>query len=147
MDFAEFNVSFTDEPGITHKVWLFPIVLGHSPLSGHCFAMPYRAKIERRVSHDGMISVDGNSYSVPDTTRRRVVEVQNHTDEVRLFEEGVLIARHPVLEGKNQRWIDPAHRKAPPARQLTPRAPGVLLRPLSFYDAVGKCLAAEGARF
>jgi hypothetical protein len=46
------------------------------------------------------VAVAGNYYSVPDTARRRVVEVQHHTHEVRIFEEGQLIARHPVLEGK-----------------------------------------------
>lgn len=30
VDFAEFTVSFTDEPGVTRKVWFFSIVLGHS---------------------------------------------------------------------------------------------------------------------
>jgi hypothetical protein len=29
-DFAEFQVAFTSEPGITRKVWLFSMVLGHS---------------------------------------------------------------------------------------------------------------------
>jgi transposase len=111
-------------------------------------AIPYSAvlTIERRVSHEGMVSVDGNYYSVPDTTRKRVVEVQNHTDEVQIFEDGVQIARHPVMEGKNQRRVDPTHRKAPPPRRPTPPTPGVPLRPLSFYDAVGRRLAAEGAR-
>jgi transposase len=110
-------------------------------------AIPYSAvlTIERRVSHEGMVSVDGNYYSVPDTTRKRVVEVQNHADEVRNFKNGVLIARHPVLDGKNQRRVDPAHRNAPPALRRAPQAPGVPLRPLSFYDAVGKRLAVEGA--
>ena len=32
----------------------------------------------RRISRDGMASVAGNLYGVPDATRRRVVEVQNH---------------------------------------------------------------------
>ena len=28
------------------------------------------------------------------------------------------LARHPVLEGRNQRWVDPGHRKPqPPARR------------------------------
>ena len=31
-------------------------------------------KLERRVSHDGLVSIGGNYYSVPDRTRR-VVEV------------------------------------------------------------------------
>jgi len=30
VDFAEFAVEFTDEPGIARKVWLFSMVLGHS---------------------------------------------------------------------------------------------------------------------
>jgi transposase len=30
VDFAEFKVEFTDEPGVQRKVWLFSIVLGHS---------------------------------------------------------------------------------------------------------------------
>ena len=38
---------------------------------------PYRAvlKLERRVSHEGMVSVGGNLSSVPDTTRRRILDV------------------------------------------------------------------------
>jgi hypothetical protein len=38
---------------------------------------PFRSvlKLERRVSHEGMVSVGGNLYSVPDATRKRVVEV------------------------------------------------------------------------
>ena len=30
VDFAEFVINFTDEPGVTRKVWLFSLVLGHS---------------------------------------------------------------------------------------------------------------------
>lgn len=30
VDFAEFQVEFTAEPGVTRKVWLFSMVLGHS---------------------------------------------------------------------------------------------------------------------
>ena len=108
-------------------------------------ALPYDAvlTVERRVSKDGMVSVDGNFYSVPDTTRRRTLEVQNHTRDIRIFEDGVEIARHPVLEGKNQRRVDPSHRKAPPKRQ-TARAerPAGMRRSLEFYDAVGRRLAS-----
>jgi hypothetical protein len=109
-------------------------------------AFPYSAvlTVERRVSHEGMVSVGGNLYSVPDATRKRVVEVQSHPKEVRIFEDGVLIAAHPLLEGRNRRRIDPAHRKAPPPRPPEPRAPDIR-RPLAFYDAVGRRLAAEGA--
>ena len=38
--------------------------------------------IERRISKDGMISIGGNLYSVPDTTRRRTLEVQHHVTEL-----------------------------------------------------------------
>ena len=40
-------------------------------------AIPYSAilSVERRVTKDGMIAVGGNFYSVPDTTRRRTLEV------------------------------------------------------------------------
>ena len=95
--------------------------------------------IERRVSHEGMVSLGGNLYSVPDATRKRVVEVQNHPNEVRIFEDGTLIASHPVLEGKNQRRVDPTHRKAPPVQ--TPVV-CVARRPLDFYGAVGRRLAS-----
>lgn len=111
-------------------------------------AIPYDAvlTVERRVSHEGMISVAGNHYSVPDTTRKHVLEVQNHTHEVRIFEDGQLIACHPVLSGKNQRRVDPAHRKAPPVCQELPEATqGVARRSLDFYGAVGERMAAQGA--
>lgn len=111
-------------------------------------AMPYSAvlTVERRVSKEGMISVGGNLYSVPDTTRRRTLEVQHHVTELRIFEGGQLVAHHPVLEGKARRRVDPAHRKAPPKMPAPPPSPPGLRRPLDFYDAVGRRLATEGAR-
>jgi hypothetical protein len=110
--------------------------------------IPYSAvlTVERRVSKDGMLSIGGNFYSVPDTARRRTLEVQHHATELRIFEEGHLIARHPVLEGKARRRVDPAHRKAPPQRPAPRPTSQGLRRPLDFYDAVGRRLAAEGAR-
>jgi hypothetical protein len=106
--------------------------------------------VERRISCEGMVAVAGNYYSVPDTARRRVVEVQHHTHEVRIFEEGQLIARHPMLEGKNRKRIEPGHRKAPPVKRAemlpaTPTVP-ILQRPLAFYGAVGERLASLNAK-
>jgi hypothetical protein len=110
---------------------------------------PYDAvlTVERRISQEGMVAVGGNQYSVPDTTRRRIVEVQNHPAEVRIFEDGQLIARHPVLEGKNQRRVDPGHRKPIPVARRAVQLPSspadamVARRPLAFYEAVGRRLA------
>ena len=118
-------------------------------------AGPFQAvlRLERRITKDGMVSVDGNLYSVPDTTRRRPVEVHSTADEVRILEQGAIIAVHPVMEGRGQRRITAGHRTTPaPANSQTPRhgpPPGrsgevVALRPLAFYDAVGKRLA-DGA--
>ncbi len=116
---------------------------------------PYRAvlKLERRVSHEGMVSVGGNAYSVPDTARRRVLDVHCLVDEVQIFENGVLIARHAPLPGRGQHRIDPAHRKAAHRPQrladnaaMTVRGAGdvVARRSLDFYDALGRVMAVKG---
>src|SRR6202042_3648501 len=75
---------------------------------------PYRAvlKLERRVSHEGMVSVAGNLYSVPDTTRRRIVDVHVCADEIRILENGAVVAAHVPLEGRDQSRLDPSHRQA-----------------------------------
>jgi hypothetical protein len=105
--------------------------------------------IERRVSHEGMVSVGGNLYSVPDATRKRVVEVQNHPREIRIFEDRKLIAVHPVLDGRNQRRVDPSHRRLAPPRAATVQPPAgleITRRSLGFYDAVGRRLAGSEVR-
>ena len=116
--------------------------------------VPFRAvlKLERRVSHEGMVSVGGNFYSVPDATRKRVVEVHSLADEIRVFEADRLIAVHPVLEGRHQRRLAPGHRKMPTQRATAEAAEipigragdVVARRSLDFYDAVARRLAAEG---
>ena len=116
---------------------------------------PYRTvlKLERRVSHEGMVSVGGNLYSVPDTTRRRVLDVHVLADAICIFEDGTLIASHLPLEGRDQKRLDPAHRKStPPRRWPTQNQPFVVCRAgdqvtrrsLDFYDAVGRRLASQG---
>lgn len=118
-------------------------------------AGPFQAvlRLERRITKDGMVSVDGNLYSVPDTARRRPVEVHSTADEVRILEQGAVIAVHPVMDGRGQRRIVAGHRTAPPPpNSQTPRkglprnrtGEVVTLRPLAFYDAVGKRLALDG---
>lgn len=111
---------------------------------------PFRAvlRLERRISHDGMVSVGGNFYSVPDATRSRKVEVHTLAGEVRIFEDGTLIAAHPVLEGRHQRRIAPDHRKLGARARHRAVATGsagemVTSRSLEFYEAVGRRLAQE----
>jgi hypothetical protein len=102
-----------------------------------------------------MVSVGGNLYSVPDTTRRRVLDVHVLADSIRIFEDGVLIATHVPLEGRGERRLDPAHRKLVPAPRRRPVQRGgpivigrpgdqAVRRPLDFYEAVGRRLAAQG---
>jgi transposase len=65
---------------------------------------------ERRVSSDGCVSVGGNYYSVPDGTRARVLEVETSAHQVRIHEDGQLIAVHNLLQGRKQRSVLPGHR-------------------------------------
>ena len=132
------------------------------PSLGPLPAGPFNAvlRLERRISHEGMISVGGNLYSVPDGTRRRPVEVQVTASEVRIIEDGRLIATHPVLDGRGRRRIAEGHRTLPPPQNsATPRegdrasppsragTGGVVPRSLAIYEAIGRRLAGgEAAR-
>ena len=133
------NEAFADE-----KPFLQPLPLA-----------PYRAvlKLERRVSHEGLVSIGGNLYSVPDTTRRRILDIHVLADEIQIFEGGALIAVHAPLEGRDQRRIDPAHRRAVAAPHRRTATESILLaragdvvarRSLEFYDAVARRLAHQG---
>ncbi|MHB0708093.1 IS21 family transposase [Roseomonas mucosa] len=124
-------------------------------------AGPYEAVLglERRITREGMVSVGGNLYSVPDGTRRRPVEVQVTASEVRILEAGMLIAAHPILDGRGRRRIAEGHRTLPPPHNsTTPRegvakpppqdaAASIAPRSLAIYEAIGRRLAAgEPAR-
>jgi hypothetical protein len=109
-------------------------------------------RIERRVSHDGMVSVGGNLYSVPDGTRCRILEVETTATEVRIHEGQRLIAVHALLHGRRQRSLLPGHRQlrraAAPKRASADapvvRTPGhsVARRALEIYEAVAQRLGA-----
>ena len=116
--------------------------------------VPFKAvlSLQRRVSHDGMVSVNGNLYSVPDRTRRRVVEVHTLPDEVRIYEGRRLLEVHPLLRGRGQRRVAPGHRRwPPPGSSAAPKRGGdiVLMPPghtvrrrdLRIYEHVGQALA------
>jgi hypothetical protein len=106
-------------------------------------------KLERRVSHDGFVAIGGNFYSVPDRTRR-LVEVQQLPDRIRILDLGIVVAEHPVLEGRKQYRIDRSHRTGGSARRKINAATGITLgrigdhvpaRPLAVYQAIGAQLA------
>ena len=74
------------------------------------------------------------------------------TEEIRIFEDGALVAAHPVLEGRHQRRVEPGHRTVgAEARRRSTKGmitlgrsgDMVTPRPLEFYDAVGQRLARE----
>jgi transposase len=105
-------------------------------------------KLERRVSHDGFVAIGGNYYSVPDRTRR-VVDVQQLPDLIRILDRGIVVAEHPVLEGRKQYRIDRNHRTGGARRTANKIAcitlgrigDHVPLRSLALYQAVGDQLA------
>ena len=103
-------------------------------------------RLERRISRDGMVSIGGNLYSVPDGTRRRPVEVQLTAAEVNRLEDGRLVAAHPVLDGRGKRRIAEGHRSMPRPRAEAAPPPlaeaGVTPRSLAIYEAIGRRLAA-----
>ena len=107
-------------------------------------------RVERRLSHDGCISVAGNYYSVPDGTRSRVVEVETTPSQVRILEHGQLIAVHPLLQGRRQRSVLPGHRQPRSldrdhqarVHQTLQLLPGqsVATRPLAVYEQIAERL-------
>jgi transposase len=110
--------------------------------------------LQRRISRDGMVCVQGNAYSVPDTTTRRMVEVHTLADEVRIYDGERLIAAHPLVEGRGLRRVAPGHRRWPPPPSTQQRrsatatplvAPGhtVERRDLAVYGRIGRELAQE----
>ena len=101
-------------------------------------------KLERRVSHDGLVSIGGNYYSVPDRTRR-VVEVHQLPDMIRILDQGRLVATHPVLEGRRQHIalipaIDWARLRAPcgtDTRTASPSPAPAITSPSDRWPSMG----------
>ena len=108
-------------------------------------------RTERRVSHEGMVSVGGNLYSVPDGTVKRVLEVETTADCVRIHDGHRLVAVHALLHGRRQRSLLPGHRQsrrsntAPEMREshvVRPPGHSVVRRALEVYAAVAERLGA-----
>ena len=117
---------------------------------------PYRAvlRLERRASHEGMVSVGGNLYSVPDTTRRRIFDVHvladadPHLRRRRRSSQSTPLWKGAARSGSILRIASPSARarrgKANEPSVLTRAGDRVVRRPLDFYAAVGRRLAGLG---
>ena len=98
----------------------------------------------RKVQADCAIDLDTNSYSVPWRLIGDSVQVVVQGSRVIVRHAGVVIADHPLCEGRRQRIVDRAHLvgvvgadgavRSEPA--LPAMAPTALLRPLAEYEAV-----------
>ena len=100
-----------------------------------------------------MVSVGGNLDSVPDTTRRRIFDVHVLADEVRIFEDGALVATHAPLEGRGEKArsfsLQTGQPSPPAAMSPEPhsrRRPGFLVARCTFYAAAG-CVSQASEAF
>jgi len=110
--------------------------------------------MERRVTRDGMVSVDGNLYSVPDGINTRQIQVERTATELRILDGLTLLAVHPLQLGKHQRQVIKGHRRKTSIvnAQVTTASTGAFQgrtgdiierRDLGVYEAVGATLAKE----
>lgn len=86
----------------------------------HPHAIRALLRLERRVGHDGLVSIGGNYYSVSDRTRR-VVEVHQLPDVIRILDQGRLVATHRILEGRRKTRTDPSYRQGGSRVQRRPQ--------------------------
>lgn len=105
---------------------------------------------ERRVTRDGMVSVDGNLYSIPNGLRLSSVQVERTATTVRLLHEQQLLAVHRLLTGRGQRQVLQGHRaRVKPRRDhdtVSEPAIGndgdqIARRDLEVYSSVARRLA------
>jgi hypothetical protein len=105
--------------------------------------------VQRRISHDGCVSVGGNLYSVPDGTRKRIVDVETTPNQVRILDDGRLLAVHALLPGRRQRSLLPGHRQPRRVEHGGKHAGAKLLpghsvarRSLGVYELIAQQLGA-----
>ena len=65
----------------------------------------------RRITKDGFISYNGNEYSVPEGLISSEIQIRASLEQLYLFQDGELVATHPVQAGRRQRHLDPRHRR------------------------------------
>lgn len=104
--------------------------------------------LQRRISHEGCVSVGGNLYSVLHGTRKRMVDVETTPNQVRILEDGTLFAVHTLLHGRRQRSLLPGHRSPRRTRVVeragvkVPAGHTVSRRSLVLYEQIARHLAS-----
>jgi hypothetical protein len=111
--------------------------------------------VSRIVADDYLVSFRTNRYSVPFTLIGQTVELLPRNGQIQVLHRGSLVANHPLLEGKHQLQILPAHgpgasaRNARKLRSSRPAGtdPGLLpqveVRDLAVYDSLLTATAQE----
>jgi hypothetical protein len=110
--------------------------------------------VSRIVADDYLVSFRTNRYSVPFTLIGQTVELLARDGQIQVLHRGGLVASHPLLEGKHQLQILPAHgpgasaRNAKKLRSSRPVGtegflPQVEVRDLAVYDALLSATAQE----
>jgi hypothetical protein len=101
---------------------------------------------ERVVADDWLVAIDANRYSVPWRLIGKTVEVVRVGAMWQISHRGAVVAQHPVLAGRHQLQVDPAHGPGAATRNARTRfsaptsAPaanhlqGVEVRDLEVYE-------------
>jgi transposase len=103
---------------------------------------------DRIVAEDWLVAIDANRYSVPCTLIGKSVQVVRVGGHWHISHQGKPVAEHPVLAGRHQLCVDPAHGPGAIARNARKRfatpgaapralarvAPEVELRDLAVYE-------------
>jgi transposase len=114
---------------------------------------PYilRRTIERKISKDCYLSLNGNRYSVPWRFARQNAVTEIRDQQVLISVDGEVVCEHPLLQGKHQISRNKEHIKgllkeifAQPVQRPTPKLPVMIVsqsdivehRPLTDYDAI-----------
>jgi hypothetical protein len=88
----------------------------------------------RVVAEDWLVAIDANRYSVPWRLIGKTVEVVRVGDCWQISHQGKVVAEHPVLAGRHQLCVDPAHgpgavsRNARSRYGISPMAPSPMAR-------------------
>ena len=106
---------------------------------------------DRVVAEDWLVSIDANRYSVPFALIGKTVQVVRAIDRWHIRHRGTLVADHPVLDGRGQLSVLPAHGPGAASRNSRqrygsepPRPPSadavreVQIRDLAVYEQLAE---------